>query len=260
MPPMSPASALPSLRRWAAMRLAPAGSPVPDHDLDAGQAGDELYTFQGNPWHRREITYQVTRYPSRHRPEGVDAAIAKAFGYWQSVLPDVTFVPVPDSAGGVHADIEIRFVHPADAVSSFHFDQTSQVDQANPASEGQIIAHAYYPLAENGTLAGNVYFNEALDEGRWWSLVADGEAAPGAIDLVTVAVHEIGHALGLGHSEIDASLMYPYYLGPRAALHPQDIEQVKAIYVRGQTFHLRGLAADRGGGGEPKVIAGKKSS
>lgn len=258
MPPTSPAPHSPSLRR-AAMRLAPAGSLPAAHDPDEDKGDDKLYTLQGNPWHRKEITYQVTRYPSRHRPEGVDAAIAKAFGYWQGALPDVTFVPVPDNAGGVQADIAIRFVDPADPASDFHFDPANPVEQTSQASEGLIIAHSFYPLAENGTLAGNIYFNAALDEGRWWALVADGDAAPGAIDLVTVAVHEIGHALGLGHSEVDASLMYPYYLGPRAALHAHDIEQAQAIYVRGRTFQLRGRAADRGGGGEPKVKVSKTS-
>jgi len=52
------------------------------------------------------------------------------------------------------------------------------------------------------------------------------------IDLVNVAVHELGHSLGLGHSNVKEAIMAPFYTGykPNLKLHADDIEGIQYIY------------------------------
>ncbi|XP_040993701.1 metalloendoproteinase 3-MMP-like [Juglans microcarpa x Juglans regia] len=56
-------------------------------------------------------------------------------------------------------------------------------------------------------------------------------ATPGAFDLETVALHEIGHLLGLGHSLVQGAIMEPFIsLGVTKGLHPDDIAGIRALY------------------------------
>lgn len=82
---------------------------------------------------------------------------------------------------------------------------------------GGTLAHAFAPT--------NGRFHYDADE-RW----ADGMIR-GAFDLETVAVHEIGHLLGLGHSSVEGAIMYPSIsTGVRKSLHADDIQGIRALY------------------------------
>ena len=50
------------------------------------------------------------------------------------------------------------------------------------------------------------------------------------VDLETVAAHEIGHTLGLAHSDDPNALMFPSYSGPHRSLDQDDIAGVQSIY------------------------------
>ena len=71
---------------------------------------------------------------------------------------------------------------------------------------GLILAHAYYPY-EFGDLGGDIHFDEDED---WRVNVTETWSG---MDFFTVAQHEIGHSLGLSHSPVSDSVMYPYYKG-----------------------------------------------
>ena len=52
----------------------------------------------------------------------------------------------------------------------------------------------------------------------------------GNYDLLTVAIHEFGHALGLGESQIQQAVMYGTYTTIKQSLAPDDINGVDSIY------------------------------
>ena len=49
-------------------------------------------------------------------------------------------------------------------------------------------------------------------------------------NLLAVALHELGHALGLDHSEDTNSIMYAFYDCSKTTLTADDIAGIQAIY------------------------------
>jgi hypothetical protein len=84
---------------------------------------------------------------------------------------------------------------------------------------GGMLAHTFYPSPPNPEpLAGDIH----LDGDENWH-------AGTAVDLFTVALHEAGHALGLGHSDQPGAVMYPYYRFA-SALSSDDIAAIQSLY------------------------------
>ena len=85
---------------------------------------------------------------------------------------------------------------------------------------GGILAHTFYPYPVNPEpIAGDMHFNNA----NTWN-------TPSGIDLFSVALHETGHALGLGHSDLTSAVMYPYY-HKVAALTNEDGAAAQHLYA-----------------------------
>lgn len=141
-------------------------------------------------------------------PDGAKHQIELAFSTWASYA-NITFNEVPDgggsfgdSADGAAGDIRI---------GGHWFD-----------GSGSTLAHGYYPPENGGTKAGDIHFD--IDEN--WVI---GFAGKG-YDIFTVALHEIGHAIGLGHSGDNQARMRPGYTETFSGLGTDDIAGVVALY------------------------------
>lgn len=90
-----------------------------------------------------------------------------------------------------------------------------------------VLAHAFNPcnfLCGNG---GQVGGDLHIDNGNTW---VDDPNATNDLDLFTVLLHEFGHSLGLGHSDVVGSVMEATYAGARRSLHADDIAGIQALY------------------------------
>ncbi len=69
-----------------------------------------------------------------------------------------------------------------------------------------------------------------FDIDRTWVNDELGNAGAGEYDFFSVALHELGHSLGLGHSDVSGSIMEEGYAGTHRTLHADDIAGIQAIY------------------------------
>ncbi len=171
----------------------------------AGREQVSSFVAQGNRWPSGRLTYGFQEFTPDLTQAQVRAAIVAALDLWAQAA-SLTF---SEAAG---PDMVIRFV------------QGDHGDGSPFDGPGGILAHSFYPPPNGGAIAGDVHFDDA----ETWTVALPVPA--GGFDLVSVAAHEFGHALGLAHSTDPAALMYPFYSGPHRHLGADDSLGIQTIY------------------------------
>ncbi|XP_005346834.1 interstitial collagenase A-like [Microtus ochrogaster] len=156
-----------------------------------------------NPrWTKTHLTYSILNYTPLLPRAVVDQSIAKAFRVWSDVTP-LTFSRVFDEEG--------------DIVLSFYRGDHGD----NNPFDGPLyrLAHAFQP---GPGIGGDVHFD--LDE-RWTDTSEN-------FNLFYVTAHELGHSLGLTHSNDIGALMFPSYTWyvDDFVLNQEDINRIQALY------------------------------
>ncbi|KAL1820669.1 hypothetical protein DCAR_0417005 [Daucus carota subsp. sativus] len=161
------------------------------------------YTFfQGSPRWPADKTSLTYWFNPRTIQTDAMPAFVRAFDKWASITQYFTFAQTEDYES---SDLKISF------------ERGDHGDGSSFDGRGGVLAHAFRPT--NGNLH--------CDADELWSIGALQDYT----DLETVALHEIGHLLGLDHSSVEDAIMFPTIRsGVTKDLHDDDIQGIKALY------------------------------
>lgn len=145
-------------------------------------------------------------------------SVETALRLWASVVP-ISFREVPDDGkyygqSTQHGDIRLKHV----------YINGPDIEGQQPTTKAQ----AYFPFG--GDLAGDVEY----DNGDPWEVVGQLPVP----DILGATTHEVGHSLGLHHSDIAGANMYWIFRRTQGLhdgwLHPDDIAGMQSIYGKGR--------------------------
>ncbi|CAO1426097.1 unnamed protein product [Diamesa hyperborea] len=173
-------------------------------DVNSSKLRNKRFIIGSKSWQKRKLTYYIANWSSKIQEEKMIKWLEIAFNAW-GIYSNLKFKRSFDPS----ADIIVAFG------SGYHGDNY-RFD-----GPGNILAHAFYPYEDN-EFGGDIHFDN--DE-NWNENATDLSEG---VDFLTVAVHELGHSLGLAHSPVYSSIMFPYYKGYTA---PQlDYDDILALY------------------------------
>jgi|GEM_PF-2490558 len=168
------------------------------------------YVTVGAKWQTNRLSYKFLNATPDLPINRQQEIIREAFNRWGQVCA-LEFIEVTDDSP---VDLPVSFHHGSHG-DGYPFDDGG-------GSDGNTLAHAFFPPPAGGDWAGSLHF----DEYEIWKDQPGGSG----IRLFNVALHEIGHLLGLQHSQDNSAIMYAYYAEDRNDLQPDDIAGVQSLY------------------------------
>lgn len=97
--------------------------------------------------------------------------------------------------------------------------------------QGGALAHAYFPDYDNSLREIHI------DEDEDWSYSTDNNVSLSQTSLFATLIHEIGHTLGLSHSDVPDSVMFAYYSG-KIKLDNDDILAIQNLYGKSKNTSI----------------------
>lgn len=182
--------------------------PTPAHRAAHGRLSP--FVTVGAKWTRNQLAFKFLNATPDLPQDRQRDIIREAFGRWAQISA-LRFTEV---AANVASDLTVAFHQGS------HGDGSSFDNGGGPG--GNTLAHAFFPPPAGGTFAGSLHF----DEFETWKDQPGGAG----IRLYNVALHEIGHLLGLDHSQDQNAIMYAYYGEGRNDLRADDIAGIQSLY------------------------------
>jgi len=166
---------------------------------------------------------------------GVSEIVDAIAQSWNAAVPD----PIPGPSSGVISTTVVASppVSIGDGISTMHF------NVVGTGCSGTCLAVTFTPLARSGSeIVNGTTFDGLTDSDIFFNTSAKfySSSEPDGCDreshIESVAVHEVGHLLGLGHTPVSSATMFAF-INPcdngSESLAQDDIDGVRCIYLDG---------------------------
>lgn len=179
---------------------------VPDFDEPDEDSVLAPFSLRGCKYDDLNLTYAILNDTPDMSQVRQREIIMEAFDAWAAV-----------------SRLSFTEVQPSDSPTfTLSFESGNHGDGSSFDGAGNTLAHAFYPPPCGGTHSGACHFDEA--EG--WT----DQSASGRFRLLNVAIHEIGHLLGLEHSSDQNAIMFASYNDGVDRLGSDDVAGIQQLY------------------------------